>query len=188
VARRRERWKARQARIDPRRLVFIDEDLGQDQHDARPWPMSQRRTPRRQSALRAMANPHVPGGAALRRAHCALRHRRTDHGMSFRAYVEQVLVPVLAPGDIVVTDNLGNHRAAPFAPPSRHQSQALLPGRLLARPQSNRAGLRQNEDPPAQGRRANHRRPARLLHPDRMRKLLQKRRIRFSLRSAKSDT
>jgi integrase len=25
VARRRERWKARQARIDPRRLVFIDE-------------------------------------------------------------------------------------------------------------------------------------------------------------------
>jgi hypothetical protein len=25
VARRRERWKARQATIDPRRLVFIDE-------------------------------------------------------------------------------------------------------------------------------------------------------------------
>jgi hypothetical protein len=32
-----------------------------------------------------------------------------------------------------------------------------------------------------QGREENHRRPARLLHPDRMRKLLQKRRIRFSL-------
>jgi transposase len=28
---------------------------------------------------------------------------------SFRAYVEQVLLPVLAPGDIVVMDNLGSH-------------------------------------------------------------------------------
>ena len=27
-----------------------------------------------------------------------------------RAYVEQVLVPVLAPGDIVVMDNLGSHK------------------------------------------------------------------------------
>ena len=28
VARRRKRWKARQATIDPKRLVFIDETLG----------------------------------------------------------------------------------------------------------------------------------------------------------------
>ena len=32
------------------------------------------------------------------------------NGASFRAYVEQVLVPVLAPGDIVVMDNLGSHK------------------------------------------------------------------------------
>jgi transposase len=32
------------------------------------------------------------------------------NGMSFRAYVEQVLVPILAPGDIVVMDNLGSHK------------------------------------------------------------------------------
>ena len=31
-------------------------------------------------------------------------------GASFRAYVEQVLVPILAPGDIVVMDNLGSHK------------------------------------------------------------------------------
>jgi hypothetical protein len=35
---------------------------------------------------------------------------------------------------------------------TRRQSQALLPARLLARPQSDRAGLRQNEDPASQGR------------------------------------
>src|SRR3984893_17344341 len=32
------------------------------------------------------------------------------NGMSFRAYVEQVLVPILAPGDIVVMDTLGSHK------------------------------------------------------------------------------
>ena len=79
-------------------------------------------------------------------------------------------------------------RAAPFAQRSAPPRPTLLPARLLARPQSNRTSLRQNEDLAAQGRRtnhrrdlANHRRPARLLHPERMRKLLQKRRIRFSL-------
>jgi transposase len=32
------------------------------------------------------------------------------NGESFRAYIEQVLVPSLKPGDIVVIDNLGSHK------------------------------------------------------------------------------
>lgn len=32
------------------------------------------------------------------------------NGEAFQAYVEQVLVPMLAPGDIVVMDNLGSHK------------------------------------------------------------------------------
>jgi transposase len=49
----------------------------------------------------------------------ALRHDRIDapcvlngpiNGPSFRAYVEQFLVPTLAPGDIVIMDNLGSHK------------------------------------------------------------------------------
>ena len=32
------------------------------------------------------------------------------NGASFRAYVEQVLAPILAPDDIVVMDNLGSHK------------------------------------------------------------------------------
>lgn len=49
----------------------------------------------------------------------ALRHDRIAapwlldgpiDGESFRAYVEQVLVPTLKPGDIVIVDNLGSHR------------------------------------------------------------------------------
>ena len=31
-------------------------------------------------------------------------------GISFRAYVEQILVPTLQPGDIVIADNLPSHK------------------------------------------------------------------------------
>jgi transposase len=34
------------------------------------------------------------------------------HGTAFKAYVEQVLVPELTPGDIVVMDNLPAHKVA----------------------------------------------------------------------------
>lgn len=49
----------------------------------------------------------------------ALRHDRVDapciidgpiNGELFAAYVEQFLVPALAPGDIVILDNLGSHK------------------------------------------------------------------------------
>ena len=49
----------------------------------------------------------------------ALRHDRIDapcvidgpiNGQSFLAYVEQVLVPALKPGDIVIIDNLVSHK------------------------------------------------------------------------------
>lgn len=33
-------------------------------------------------------------------------------GAAFRAYVERVLAPALAPGDVVVVDNLGAHKVA----------------------------------------------------------------------------
>ena len=38
------------------------------------------------------------------------------NGESFAAYVEQVLVPTLKEGDIVVLDNLGSHRGAGVVP------------------------------------------------------------------------
>ena len=34
------------------------------------------------------------------------------NGIWFQAYVEQVLVPELRPGDIVIMDNLGSHKGA----------------------------------------------------------------------------
>ncbi len=51
----------------------------------------------------------------------ALRHDRIDapwlldgpiNAQRFQVYVEQLLVPTLSPGDIVIMDNLGSHKGA----------------------------------------------------------------------------
>ena len=43
------------------------------------------------------------------------------HGAAFLAYVEQVLVPTLSPGDIVIMDNLSAHKS----PAVRHAIEAI---------------------------------------------------------------
>ena len=99
------------ARQDPTKLVFIDEtgcNLAMGRHYAR--------APR---GVRAMDRlPNKRGGPITIIG--ALRHDRLDALMTvnggtdtlvFQAYVDQVLVPTLKPGDIVVLDNLAAHRA-----------------------------------------------------------------------------
>ena len=93
IARRRERWKARQAAIDPRRLVFIDETwaktnmtrthgrCARGQRLVAKAPFGRWRTLTFLAALRCdqLTAPCVIDGPI--------------NGASFRAYVEQVLVP-----------------------------------------------------------------------------------------------
>jgi transposase len=110
IARRRAWWKRHQLRIDPARLVFIDETWAKT-NMARTHGWWRRGLP-----LKA----HVPHGHWRTMTFlAALRHDRITapcvidgpiNGESFRAYVEQVLVPTLQPGDIVVMDNLGSHK------------------------------------------------------------------------------
>jgi transposase len=107
VARRRARWQQHQGKIDPARLVFVDET----------WAKTNMT---RSHGRRLVAK--VPHGhwrtltfvAALRldgiTAPCVLDG--PINAASFLAYVEQVLVPTLRPGDIVVMDNLGRHKGA----------------------------------------------------------------------------
>jgi len=44
-----------------------------------------------------------------RRRHCEVWARGAMTGEWFKAYVNEVLIPVLKPGDIVVIDNLSAH-------------------------------------------------------------------------------
>jgi len=110
VARRRAQWKKYQGRIDPTRLVFIDETWAKTN-----MTRTHGRAPR---GTRLVAK--VPHGRWRTLTFlAALRHDRLDapcvfdgpiNGELFLTYVEQVLVPTLKPGDIVVFDNLGSHK------------------------------------------------------------------------------
>ena len=101
-----------QKNLDIRKLVFIDET----------WA-STAMTPRYgrcEKGKRLIA--FAPGGhwktttfiAALRHD-CVTAPSVFDgpiNGESFLAYIEQVLVPTLSPGDIVIMDNLRSHKVA----------------------------------------------------------------------------
>jgi transposase len=111
VARRRAQWTKYQDRVEPERLVFIDETWTKtNMAPLRGWaPCGER--------LVAKV-PHRRWKTTTFLA--ALRHDRLDapwllegpiDGESFRTYVEHVLAPALHPGDIVVMDNLGSHKS-----------------------------------------------------------------------------
>ena len=104
VARRRAQWLRYRHRIDPSRLVFIDETWTKtNMAPLRGWaPRGQR--------LRAKV-PH--GRWKTMTFLAALRHDRVEapwlidgpiNGERFLLYVEKVLLPTLRPGDIVVME------------------------------------------------------------------------------------
>ena len=110
MARRRDRWKRHQKRIDPNRLVFIDETWAKtNMAPLRGWAP-------RGGRLTGYA-PH--GHWRTMTFIAALRVGRVDapfvldgpvNGDAFQVYVERFLAPTLAPGDVVVMDNLSCHK------------------------------------------------------------------------------
>lgn len=110
MARRRARWRRHQHKIDPSRLVFIDETWAKTNMTRRHG-----RSARGSRLLAKVPHGHWQTLTFL----AALRHDKITapcvfdgpiNGDSFRAYVEQILVPTLKPGDVVVLDNLGSHK------------------------------------------------------------------------------
>ena len=126
MKRRRDRWQRHQGKIDPARLVFIDET----------W-VKTNMTPLRGWGPRG---DRLPGAAPFGHWNtstfiAALRHDRIDapwvfdgpvNGDIFRTYVEQVLVPTLSPGEIVVMDNLGSHKSQAVRRAIHHAGAHLL--------------------------------------------------------------
>ena len=110
LARRREQWRRHQGKIDPRRLVFLDETwVKTNMAPLRGWG---------DRGKRLVA--HVPHGHWKTMTFiAALRCDRIDapwvlngpiNGEAFKTYVEAELIRTLKPGDIVVLDNLGSHK------------------------------------------------------------------------------
>ena len=110
VARRRAQWIKYQNRVDPARLVFIDET----------WTRTNMASLRGWAPRGSRLIGKVPDGRWRTMTFlAALRHDRITapwlfegpiDGESFATYVEKVLLPTLRQGDIVIMDNLGSHR------------------------------------------------------------------------------
>jgi transposase len=109
LARRRE-WFTGQLDLHPERLVFIDETWTATNmartHGRAPkgqrlrmgFPHGHRKTTTLVAGLRmtGMVAPMVLDGPI--------------NGDWFEAYIEQILVPTLKPGDVVIMDNLSSHK------------------------------------------------------------------------------
>ena len=96
--------------MEPERLVFIDE-TGASTKMARRYG----RAPRGQRCRAPVPHGHwktttFVGALRLHGMTAPMVLDGAMHGAAFLAYVEQVLVPTLAPGDIVVMDNLPAHK------------------------------------------------------------------------------
>lgn len=110
MARKRARWKRYQNRLDPSRLVFVDET----------WAKTNMTRTHGRAARGERQVAKVPHGrwttltfiAALRcdAITAPLVLDQPINGEWFRAWVEQALIPSLKPGDVVVLDNLGSHK------------------------------------------------------------------------------
>ena len=112
VAQARDEWRASQGELNPERLVFIDE-TGAATDMARRYG----RCPRGQRLVSSVPWGHwktTTFVAALRVGQIAAPcvFDGPMDGPSFRAYVEQFVVPILRQGDIVVMDNLPSHKVA----------------------------------------------------------------------------
>ena len=112
ILKRREAWFEGQLDLDPERLVFIDET----------WTSTNmaRRYGRAPKGKRLRASiPHghwktttFVAGLRLSGMVAPMVLDGPINGAAFQAYVDQVLVPTLKSGDIVIMDNLGSHKGS----------------------------------------------------------------------------
>jgi putative transposase len=126
VARRRAQWAERQDRIDPERLVFIDET----------WTKTNMEPLRGWSPLGARLVAKVPHShwktstfiAALRcdRIEAPWLLDGPVNAAAFKTYVEKVLAPTLRPGDLVIMDNLSSHKGTAVRQAIRNAGAKLI--------------------------------------------------------------
>ena len=112
ILKRREDWFDGQLDLDPERLVFIDETWAST-NMARKYG----RTPKGKRLRASVPHGHwktttFVAGLRLSGLTAPFVLDGPINGVWFQAYVDQVLVPELRPGDIVIMDNLGSHKGA----------------------------------------------------------------------------
>lgn len=112
ILKRRWEWFEDQPGLDPDRLVFIDETWATTN-----MTRVRGRAPRGERLRAAIPHGHwktTTFVAGLRNSGmiAPMVLDGPINGETFQAYIDQVLVPALRPGDVVILDNLGSHKGA----------------------------------------------------------------------------
>jgi transposase len=126
VARHRQRWRVWQRYMDPSRFVFLDETGATTAMTRRyGWAVRGERLIDAAPAGHWKTTTFVAG----LRSTGIIAPLVLDGPMTgewFRAYVEQMLVPTLQPGDVIVLDNLPAHKAGGVETAIRRAGASLL--------------------------------------------------------------
>lgn len=112
MAERREGWKRDQRQRDAGRLIFIDETWAKTN-----MTRTRGRAPIGQRLLAKAPHGHwktttLIAALGFEGVRCSTLVDGAVNGDVFEGFVEQVLVPELKPGDVVVMDNLSSHKRA----------------------------------------------------------------------------
>jgi transposase len=112
VLKKREEWADGQIGLDPDKLIFIDETWASAN-----MARARGRAPRGERLRTSIPHGHwktttFVAGLRLSGMAAPMVLDGPINGHVFQAYVDQVLVPELREGDIVVMDNLGSHKGA----------------------------------------------------------------------------
>ncbi len=108
----RQKWFDGQLDLDPEKLVFIDETWATTN-----MARKNGRAPKGERLRASVPHGHwktatFVAGLRLSGLTAPMVLDGPINGVWFQAHVEQVLVPALSPGDVVVMDNLGGHKGA----------------------------------------------------------------------------
>lgn len=110
MAQRRDQWKIEQSQYDARRLIFIDETWAKTN-----MTRLRGRSPRGERLIAKVPHGHwntttLIAALGIEGVRCSTVVDGPVDGDVFEAFVAQVLVEQLRPGDLVVMDNLSSHK------------------------------------------------------------------------------
>jgi hypothetical protein len=142
VAQRRIAWHSWSKTADPARLIFIDET----------WTKTNMvrlrgRAPRGERLIGKTPYGHwqtttLIAALGIKGMHCAAVIDGAINADAFEAFVEQVLVAQLKPGDIVIMDNLSSPRSRADRSDG---CRVALPASVQPRSESDRDGFQQDQ-------------------------------------------
>jgi transposase len=109
---RREAWREAVSRIDPQRLVFLDESGMTTEMTRRYGRAGRGERVREGTPAGHWRTLTLLGAMSCDGLVATMTIESPTDGDVFLAYLEQVLCPRLQPGQVVVMDNLGAHKVA----------------------------------------------------------------------------